>query len=46
MATDKMEKEAQQHRSEIQQLREQLELALLLNSGDSLPKMKDLDISF
>jgi hypothetical protein len=34
MVTEKMDKEAQQHRLEIQQLHEQLELALKLNSGD------------
>ena len=33
MATEKLDKEAHQFRLEIQQLREQLELVLLLNSG-------------
>jgi len=33
MATEKLDKEAHQFRSEIQQLREQLELVLVLNSG-------------
>ena len=42
MVTEKMDKEAQQHRSEIQLLHEQLELALKLNSGDFLPIMRDL----
>jgi hypothetical protein len=32
--TEKLEKEARQHRSETQLLREQLELALRLNTGD------------
>ena len=32
--TEKLEKETRQHRSETQLLREQLELALRLNTGD------------
>ena len=34
MATEKVEKESLRFRSEIQMLREQLELSLRLNSGD------------
>ena len=39
-----MDKEAQQNRQEVQLLREQLELALLLNSGNASPSMCDLVI--
>jgi len=43
-AADKVDKEAQQNRQEAQQLREQLELALLFNSGNASPSMCDLAI--
>jgi hypothetical protein len=41
IATDKLEQESLQYRSEIQQLSDQLELALRLNSSDFSSNMSD-----
>jgi hypothetical protein len=41
IATDKLEQESLQYRSEIQQLSDQLELALRLNSSDFSSNMYD-----